>query len=209
MSPEKFSLPPRRLIRLFGVHLCRSSQRRRGVPRRLEQSREDQMTALARAGDRGSRSGDLSLRSLSNRVPAAGKAQPLLALALLVALVPAVGASAASGPRNLIATPAVKAALRAAHLNASTPELRRKIHGPLKGSTYYGSYHSSKYAIATFSMDGLGTQDQPELFTKSEAGLWRDRGDTGGCISSRIIPPPMLELWGFKRDKLNPPCYLP
>ena len=86
---------------------------------------------------------------------------------------------------------------------------RNSVRGPLKGSTYYGSYGASYYAIATFSRAGVGTQDQPELFSKAPGKQWRDRGDTGGCISSTIIPAPLLRLWGFQRDRLNAPCYLP
>jgi len=83
------------------------------------------------------------------------------------------------------------------------------VHGPLQGLTYYGSYGSTRYAIATFSRDGFGTTDQPELFSKVAGQRWRDRGDTGGCISSTIIPAPLLRLWGLRRDTLNPPCFLP
>ncbi|MBA3331098.1 MAG: hypothetical protein H0T39_09550 [Actinobacteria bacterium] len=62
--------------------------------------------------------------------------------------------------------------------------------------TYYGSYGSTRYAIATFSREGVGTTDQPELFSKPSGKPWRDRGDTGGCISSSIIPSALLRLWG-------------
>ena len=116
---------------------------------------------------------------------------------------------ATSSPRNLVATAAVKAQLREAHLKLLSAAARKGVRGPLKGKTYYGSFGSTRYAIATFSVPGLGTQDQPELFSKPAGRPWRDRGDTGGCISSRIIPAPLLRLWGFKRDTLNPPCFLP
>ena len=127
----------------------------------------------------------------------------------LVAVALAAAAHAAPSPRNLVATAAVKAQLREAHLKAIPAADRKKVRGPLKGLTYYGSYGATRYAIATFSVEGLGTQDQPELFSKLSGKPWRDRGDTGGCISSKIIPAPLLRLWGFKRDTLNPPCFLP
>lgn len=127
----------------------------------------------------------------------------------LAAVTIAAPAQAALSPRNLVATAAVKTQLREAHVRLVSLAGRKKVHGPLKGLTYYGSYGSTRYAVATFSTDGVGTTDQPELFSKPLGRPWRDRGDTGGCISSKIIPPPLLRLWGFKRDTLNPPCYFP
>jgi len=127
----------------------------------------------------------------------------------LAAVTVAVAAHAALSPRNLVATAAVRAQLREAHLRLVPLAARKKVHGPLKGLTYYGSYGSTRYAIATFSAEGVGTTNQPELFSKPLRRPWRDRGDTGGCISSKIIPPPLLRLWGFERDTLNPPCFSP
>lgn len=136
----------------------------------------------------------------------------MIAVAVAVGLAGVTIAAAAHGalsPRNLVATAAVKSQLREAHLRLVPLAAQSGVHGPLKGSTYYGSYGSTRYAIATFSTDGVGTTDQPELFSKPSGRSWRDRGDTGGCISSKIIPPPLLRLWGFKRDTLNPPCFFP
>jgi hypothetical protein len=135
-------------------------------------------------------------------------------LAMLLTLgVASLGITAAAhsglAPRNLVATAEVKLQLREAHLKGLPIAARKKVRGPLKGLTYYGSYGSTRYAIATFSRVGFGTQDQPELFSKPAGKPWRDRGDSGGCISSTIIPAPLLRLWGFKRDNLNPPCFQP
>lgn len=127
----------------------------------------------------------------------------------VVSLAVTAAAHATATPRNLVATAAVKSQLRQAHLKQIPIAVRRKVRGPLEGLTYYGSYGSTRYAIATFSMEGLGMQDQPELFSKLPGRPWRDRGDTGGCIPSTRIPAPLLQLWGFKRDPLNPPCFLP
>ena len=134
-----------------------------------------------------------------------------LAIAVLALSTAAIAAAAetAPSPRNLVATAAVKAQLREAHAKTVAPADRTRVRGPLQGSTYYGSYGATRYAVATFSHARLGTQDQPELFSKAPGKPWRDRGDTGGCISSKIIPAPLLRLWGFKRDQLNPPCFLP
>ena len=111
-------------------------------------------------------------------------------------------------PRNLVATAAVKSQLREAHLRRTPIAVQKSVRGPLEGLTYYGAQGTTRYAIATFSR-ALGTQDQPDLFSKPEGRPWQDRGDTGGCISSTIIPAPLLRLWGFKPDPLNPPCFLP
>jgi hypothetical protein len=137
------------------------------------------------------------------------KTPSLIVTSGLVAFSLVAAAHAAPSPRNLVATAAVKSQLREAHLKAVPVAERKQVRGPLKGLTYYGSYGATRYAIATFSVEGLGTQDQPELFSKASGKPWRDRGDTGGCISSKVIPAPLLRLWGFRRDTLNPPCFLP
>jgi hypothetical protein len=105
---------------------------------------------------------------------------------------PAAGTPVA---RNLVATPAVKAALRAAHLARVPRSDRAATRGPLKGTTYYGAVGSWRYALATFSHPRVGTTDQPELFSKAPGRTWRDRGDTGGCLSKGIIPRALLRLW--------------
>ncbi len=125
---------------------------------------------------------------------------------MLVAVTIVAPADAAASPRNLVATAAVKAQLREAHLRLVPLAARRQVRGPLKGLTY-GSHGSTRYAIATFSREGVGTTDQPELFSKPSGKPRRDRGDTGGCISSSIIPSALLRLWGFKRDTLNRDCF--
>jgi hypothetical protein len=68
----------------------------------------------------------------------------------------------------------------------------------LKGTTYYGSVGKWRYALATFSQPGVGTTDQPELFSKAPGGRWRDRGDTGGCLTKGIIPPALIRLWHLR-----------
>ncbi len=130
-----------------------------------------------------------------------------VAAAGLAAVTIVAWADAAASPRNLVATAAVKAQLREAHLRLVPLAARRTVQGPLKGLTFYGSYGSTRYAVATFSHAGVGTTDQPELFSKPSGKPWRDRGDTGGCISSTIIPSALLRLWGFRRDSLNRDCF--
>jgi hypothetical protein len=77
----------------------------------------------------------------------------LLALLALSGAVATAGVDA-PGPVNLIATPAVKAQLHAAFMRLHSTIAPRRIRGPLEGRTYYGRYGSTKYAVATFSIDG-------------------------------------------------------
>jgi hypothetical protein len=119
----------------------------------------------------------------------------LLALLALSGAVATAGVDA-PGPVNLIATPAVKAQLHAAFMRLHSTIAPRRIRGPLEGRTYYGRYGSTKYAVATFSIDG-GTDDQPELFRHRSGGAWRDLGDTGGEVCPGRIPMPLIKLWRF------------
>ncbi len=61
----------------------------------------------------------------------------------------------------------MKSALRAAHLALIPLPQRAGVRGPLRGTTYYGSYGAWHYALATFSIPRLGTTDQPEIFSKA------------------------------------------
>ena len=108
------------------------------------------------------------------------------------------GTSGTPIARNLVATAKVKAALRAAHLRTVPAADRAKTRGPLRGSTYYGSYGSRRYALATFSHPRVGTTDQPELFSKLPGHPWRDRGDSGGCLTKGVIPPALVRLWHLR-----------
>jgi hypothetical protein len=108
------------------------------------------------------------------------------------------GSHSAPIARNLIATVKVKAALRAAHLRMLPLLDRAATRGPLPRSTYYGSYGSRRYALATFSHPRVGTTDQPELFSKVPGRRWRDHGDTGGCLTQGVIPPALIRVWHLR-----------
>jgi hypothetical protein len=120
-------------------------------------------------------------------------------LGLAIAL-PVAGAGTGTTPiaKNLVATAKVKAALRAAHLRTVPLSSRAATRGPLPRSTYYGSYGGRLYALATFSHPRVGTTDQPELFSKLPGHVWRDHGDTGGCLTQGVIPPALLRLWHLR-----------
>jgi hypothetical protein len=143
------------------------------------------------------------------RVPAA------IAVVAVLGSVAVPGAWSAGGARNLAATPKVKAALRAAFIGAHSNLAARSIRGPLHGRTYYGSYRGREYAVAVFSIPRLGTQDQPEVFRRPNAGAWRDLGDTGGDICPPTIPLPLLKVWNFQRSSTTESngrsvqCYAP
>ena len=122
----------------------------------------------------------------------------------IVAVLVSVGvpvAWTADGARNLAATLKVKAALRAAFIRTHSNLTAHAIRGPLRGRTYYGSYQRREYAVAVFSIPRLGTQDQPEVFRRPSAGVWRDLGDSGGEICPPTIPLPLLKVWNFQRSR--------
>ena len=143
------------------------------------------------------------------RVPTA------FALVAVLASVAVPVAWTADGARNLAATSKVKAALRAAFIRTHSNLTAHAIRGPLRGRTSYGSYQGREYAVAVFSIARLGTQDQPEVFRRPSAGVWRDLGDTGGDICPPTIPLPLLKVWNFQRSSttesngLSVQCYAP
>jgi len=143
------------------------------------------------------------------------RAWSAIAIVAVLASVAVPGAWSSGGARNLAATPKVKAALRAAFIRTHSNLTARSIHGPLRDRTYYGSYHGREYAVAVFSIPRLGTQDQPEVFRRPSAGVWRDLGDTGGDICPPTIPLPLLKVWNFQRSSttesngLSVQCYAP
>lgn len=96
-----------------------------------------------------------------------------------------------AAPRNLVAGPAVKAALRVAFTEAHTGFADGEINGPLPGTTYYGQIGSDQWALATFSLVTTGTTDQPETFRRS-GGVWHDMGDNGSVCQ---VPPRLMAAW--------------
>ena len=143
------------------------------------------------------------------------RAWSAIAIVAVLASVAVPTAWSAGGARNLAATLKVKAALRAAFIRTHSNLTARSIHGPLRGRTYYGSYQGREYAVAVFSIPRLGTRDQPEVFRRPRAGVWRDLGDTGGDICPPTIPLPLLKVWNFQRSSttesngLSVQCYAP
>jgi hypothetical protein len=143
------------------------------------------------------------------------RAWSAIAIVAVLASVAVPGAWSSGGARNLAATPKVKSALRATFIRTHSSLTARSIRGPLRGRTYYGSYQGREYAVAVFSIPRLGTQDQPEVFRRPSAGVWRDLGDTGGDICPPTIPLPLLKVWNFQRSSTTESngrsvqCYAP
>ena len=128
------------------------------------------------------------------------RAWTAIAVVAVLASVAVPTAWSAGDARNLAATAKVKAALRATFIRTHSTLTARSIRGPLRGRTYYGSYQGREYAVAVFSIPRLGTQDQPEVFRRPRAGVWRDLGDTGGDICPPTIPLPLLKVWNLQRS---------
>ena len=120
----------------------------------------------------------------------------VLGVVAVCALVPVrAGAAPEPAPRavNLVATPAVKRALRAAFLRLHRSARPSSVRGPLKGSVYYARYGRFYWALATFSLPVVGTTDQPEVFRRVAGGRWVDKGDTGGNLCA--VPRPVVAVW--------------
>src|SRR5947208_3551957 len=80
--------------------------------------------------------------------------------------------------KNLVATPKVKAALRAAYLEAH-PGAR--VGAPAAGRTYYGTWDGVGYAVATFGR-------YPTIFRSDRHGRWHVRRETHGGICVDVVP---------------------
>jgi hypothetical protein len=107
---------------------------------------------------------------------------------------------------NLVATPRVKAMLRAAFILKHHQYSQRRIKGPLKGTTYFGRYGKTEYAFSVFSVPRTGTTDQPELFKRPARGIFRDLGDTGGEVCKREVPLALIKVWRLKSSSAG--CYV-
>jgi hypothetical protein len=89
---------------------------------------------------------------------------------------------------NLVATPAVKAALRSAYLAAHP---RSQVGAPAAGRTYYGSYSGTRYAVATFGA-------YPTIFRTDVHGRWRVRRETHGGICTNVVPIDLIRVWSLE-----------
>jgi hypothetical protein len=97
---------------------------------------------------------------------------------------------------NLVATQKVKAGLRAAYLSAH-PGVHAR--GPASGSTYYGMYSGTSYALATFG-------SAPTVFRSDARGRWHVRADTDGRICTNLVPVELVKVWSLRHDRGS--CYV-
>lgn len=128
----------------------------------------------------------------------------LAALAVAVTAAPAAAQPAQSSAscRVLKAPPQLGPTLRRLHLAYLRRTTRNpSIRGPI-GRVHLGRCGAARYALATFSQryNGLdfGQTDQPEYFTASAPGRWRDRGNTGGQLCG-TAPAALLYAWHVVR----------
>jgi hypothetical protein len=97
---------------------------------------------------------------------------------------------------NLVATPAVKTALRSAYLAAHPGS---QVGAPVAGRTYYGSYSGTRYAVATFGA-------YPTIFRTDIHGAWRVRRETHGGICTNVVPIDLIRVWWLAHWGGN--CYV-
>lgn len=90
-------------------------------------------------------------------------------------------------------TARLRTRLRAAFLRAHRGYERAEVRGPLRRTVRHARYRGIYWALASFSVPKLGTQDQPELFRRRIGYRWRDRGDTGGSLCE--VPRPVVVVW--------------
>jgi hypothetical protein len=132
--------------------------------------------------------------------------------ALLLASAAAAGALASSVLAcgdgwmgvNLVATPPVKAGLRAAYLRAHPRLQPAELGAPLPGSTYYGSYSGTRYALATFT--GRAGGAYPTVFRTDASGRWRVRSQTHGAVCTNVVPIDLVRVWSL--EHLRGGCYV-
>jgi hypothetical protein len=129
------------------------------------------------------------------------KRHVLVRLRVLPAVVVAAGVLA--GPllacgdgwmaHNLVLTPRDKAGLRAAYLRAHPGLVPSRVGQPVSGSTYFGSYSGTLYAVATFAAGpGAG---YPTIFRTGQNGRWHVRKQTRGGICSDVVPIELIKAW--------------
>jgi hypothetical protein len=97
---------------------------------------------------------------------------------------------------NLVAAPAVKAALRSAYVAAHPGS---QVGAPAPGRTYYGSYSGTRYAVATFGA-------YPTIFRTDVHGRWRVRRETHGGICTTVVPIDLIRVWSLEHWGGN--CYV-
>jgi hypothetical protein len=94
---------------------------------------------------------------------------------------------------NLVASPAVKSALRSAYVAAHPNLSPSQVGAPVSGRTYYGTYSGTSYAVATFAVGGAAAY--PTVFRTDGRGRWRVRRQTHGGVCSDVVPMDLIKVW--------------
>jgi len=115
----------------------------------------------------------------------------LAAGAILTVVAAAQGAAPA---RELPVAPEVRSELRAA--SARYHESAR-VAGPLAGSVRLAANGPVLWAIATFSVPGVGLAGQPELLRRRSGERWLDLGVVGPKLCG--TPSAVLRAWGLQK----------
>ena len=121
-----------------------------------------------------------------------------IAAAVVAAATPPVQQSCGDGWMgvNLVATPQVKHALRAAYIAANP---HATVGDPAPGRTYYGSYSGTLYAVATFGA-------YPTIFRADGRGVWHVRRQTHGGVCTDVVPSELIKAWWLRR--YDDRCYV-
>ena len=99
---------------------------------------------------------------------------------------------------NLVATPAVKAALRTAYLRAHRELPPSRVGAPVAGRTYYGRHAGTLYAVATFAVGPAPAH--PRIFMTDRLGRWHVRRQTHGGICTDVVPRELIEAWWLEHS---------
>ena len=116
----------------------------------------------------------------------------LLAAGAILAV--AAAAQGAAPAREQPVAPEVRSALRAASARYHTSA---RVAGPLAGSVRLAANGPVQWAIATFSVPGIGLSGQPELLRRRPGERWLDLGEIGPKLCG--APGPVLRAWGLQR----------
>ena|SRR2546421_7297522 len=100
---------------------------------------------------------------------------------------------------NLVATPGVKSALRSAYVAAHPGLAADQIGAPVSGRTYYGSYSTTRYAVATFTV-GSGPA-YPTVFRTDFRGRWHVRRQTHGAVCTDVVPAELVKVWWLEHRR--------
>jgi hypothetical protein len=111
--------------------------------------------------------------------------------AALAAAAPVLGCGDGPNGVNLVATPAVKAALVQAY--AARTGVQAQL---VPGRTYYGSHVGTWYAVASFQL--ASGPSLPVVFATDPRGRWRVSRLTHGGVCTDAVPIDLIHVWWLR-----------